>query len=460
VAAHRRQPGRLHPRRAAADDEHPALPGRRREDGEVRLVARRGVVDAADHGVLSGPHHAVLVAADAGAHRVGPPLAEPGDEVGVGDERPGHLHRVGRLGRDRCGGDGGIDEAAGGEDGDAAAHRAHRPGDLDRVARRRVHSRPGGVDAVDGADHHADPVDPAGGEEVGGDAGSLLRGDPRPGRELVGAEAQAHQTGRPDGFADRGEDLAQEARTALQVSPVSVAAPVGERGEELAEQRVLAGVHLDPVEPALDRQPGAAGEALDQGGDVLGLHHLGHLHRRRVGHRRGRPHRLPARMSGALHPAVVELDAEQRAVGSHRVGDPRVGGADGGVVAAERAVEGVVAGVDAHLLDDDQPGAAPGASGVVGGVRLARQAVPAQVGGVGGEGDPRRGEVPAEAQRPEQQLEVRSDRRRRQPAAGVGHAVRIPAAVCSPSSSTAASRILNFWILPVTVIGNSSTNFQ
>ncbi|AMD01100.1 hypothetical protein LOKO_02033 [Halomonas chromatireducens] len=29
----------------------------------------------------------------------------------------------------------------------------------------------------------------------------------------------------------------------------------------------------------------------------------------------------------------------------------------------------------------------------------------------------------------------------------------------SPSSWVASSRILNFWILPVTVIGNSSTNF-
>ena len=40
------------------------------------------------------------------------------------------------------------------------------------------------------------------------------------------------------------------------------------------------------------------------------------------------------------------------------------------------------------------------------------------------------------------------------------HAVRMPAAASSPSSSMAASRILNFWILPVTVIGKPSTNFQ
>ena len=34
------------------------------------------------------------------------------------------------------------------------------------------------------------------------------------------------------------------------------------------------------------------------------------------------------------------------------------------------------------------------------------------------------------------------------------------AAACSPSSSTAASRILYFWTLPVTVMGKASTNFQ
>src|SRR5262245_14352687 len=39
-------------------------------------------------------------------------------------------------------------------------------------------------------------------------------------------------------------------------------------------------------------------------------------------------------------------------------------------------------------------------------------------------------------------------------------AVRCEAVAVSPSSATANSRILNFWILPVTVVGNSSTNFQ
>src|SRR5438105_227703 len=39
-------------------------------------------------------------------------------------------------------------------------------------------------------------------------------------------------------------------------------------------------------------------------------------------------------------------------------------------------------------------------------------------------------------------------------------AVTTAAAASRPSSATATSRILNFWILPVTVIGNASTNFQ
>jgi hypothetical protein len=46
------------------------------------------------------------------------------------------------------------------------------------------------------------------------------------------------------------------------------------------------------------------------------------------------------------------------------------------------------------------------------------------------------------------------------PASGLAYAVLTFAAASSPSSAIAVSRILNFWILPVTVIGNASTNFQ
>jgi hypothetical protein len=41
-----------------------------------------------------------------------------------------------------------------------------------------------------------------------------------------------------------------------------------------------------------------------------------------------------------------------------------------------------------------------------------------------------------------------------------GQAMRMAASLWSPSSSTACSRIRNFWILPVTVIGKPSTSFQ
>jgi hypothetical protein len=39
-------------------------------------------------------------------------------------------------------------------------------------------------------------------------------------------------------------------------------------------------------------------------------------------------------------------------------------------------------------------------------------------------------------------------------------AVSIRAAAWRPSSSMLISRIRNFWILPVTVVGKASTNFQ
>ena len=40
------------------------------------------------------------------------------------------------------------------------------------------------------------------------------------------------------------------------------------------------------------------------------------------------------------------------------------------------------------------------------------------------------------------------------------YAVRMAAACASPNSSTACSRSLNFWILPVTVIGKASVKRQ
>ena len=39
------------------------------------------------------------------------------------------------------------------------------------------------------------------------------------------------------------------------------------------------------------------------------------------------------------------------------------------------------------------------------------------------------------------------------------YAVSMAATSCKPRSRIACSRILNFWILPVTVVGKLSTNF-
>ncbi len=49
---------------------------------------------------------------------------------------------------------------------------------------------------------------------------------------------------------------------------------------------------------------------------------------------------------------------------------------------------------------------------------------------------------------------------RRQLFRSTDQAVCTPAAVCSPHSSTDCWRMMNFCILPVTVIGKASTNFQ
>jgi hypothetical protein len=46
------------------------------------------------------------------------------------------------------------------------------------------------------------------------------------------------------------------------------------------------------------------------------------------------------------------------------------------------------------------------------------------------------------------------------PGGSSAQAVWVRSAVSRPSSATEVSRILNFWTLPVTVMGNSSTNRQ
>lgn len=61
---------------------------------------------------------------------------------------------------------------------------------------------------------------------------------------------------------------------------------------------------------------------------------------------------------------------------------------------------------------------------------------------------------------PEQVLSLSIDESARPACRGGAQAVGIAATASRPNSATAVSRMRNFWILPVTVIGKPSTNFQ
>ena len=118
--------------------------------------------------------------------------------------------------------------------------------------------------------HPDDVVDP------GGDAHGV-RGEPRPRRELVDGEAQTDDAVVADGRAHRREGLAQQQvpRGAPAVGPV-----VGQWGEELTQQGVLAGLDLHAAQPRVPRRAGGRREPGDDRGD----RRVGHRDRHLAGH--------------------------------------------------------------------------------------------------------------------------------------------------------------------------------
>ena len=173
---------------------------------------------------------------------------------------------------------------------------------LDVEAGRLVEVGSGLLDGEDRAPHDDDVVD-ALGDERGGDAGGRVRRDPGPGGQLVARQPQPDDVVGAGGPAHGGDDVAAEAEP---VAAPLVAALVGQTGQELAHEAVLAGVDLDAVAPGRDRPLGGGAEPADDGGDVGRLHPLRHLARRHLGHPRRRPQRALAVGRRALPAGVVE----------------------------------------------------------------------------------------------------------------------------------------------------------
>ena len=141
---------------------------------------------------------------------------------------------------------------------------------------------PGLLDGVDRSAGHHQVVE-SGADERHGDLRRHLGRDPRPGSEFVARQTQSDDS--VAGGATRGLDhLAGQAQTI--VAPL-VVAMVREPGQELAHQAVLAGIDLDAVEIGVDGQLGGRAEAVDDRGDVVGLHPLGNLASVHLGTRDG-----------------------------------------------------------------------------------------------------------------------------------------------------------------------------
>ncbi|GAA0823280.1 hypothetical protein GCM10009525_12920 [Streptosporangium amethystogenes subsp. fukuiense] len=385
---------RLHARGTAVDDEDPAGTG----TGERRLRPRPpplplgadlGVDHAGDRQAALQPPDAALVAGQARAGLVRAALHRLADQVGVGDVRPRQPHQVGLTGGDQLDGLGKAVEPAHREHGQAGEAPLEQCGVVPerRVAEAHVgHLRRQRVAAVVGrvADVHVDERELI--AQQPDDLQHVLRRQTA-GQELVGADPQAHrQVRRLPGH--RGEHLAGEPETPVEVAAVAVGPGVGDRREELLEQVAMAEVDLHPVVPGLRHAAGGRAEGADDRGDVTVSHRVRDVRPGGPRHVGRRPGRGAGRLTGGLPPRVHDLGEDPRSLGVHGLRDLGVG-RDGGVVeAAEADVPAGAGGVDPHRLGDDQPHPASGTFQVVGGVPGGRAVVQAEIGGVAGHEHP------------------------------------------------------------------------
>ncbi|CAL9552033.1 hypothetical protein SUDANB105_04440 [Streptomyces sp. enrichment culture] len=178
------------------------------------------------------------------------------------------------------------------------------------------------------------------------------------------SDPHAHVAG-PDLRDHRFDDLHHEPDPPGDRTAVLVGAAVGVPGEELVQQTAVRGVHLDALEPGVERAPGGGREAGDGGADVVAGHLAGHDGRPvpfrgedRAGQRdrRGGERYVAAGRGVADPAAVLELEEHPPARVPHRVGDPPPAGpvrrgVDGGDVRV-----GLPDRVGRRGLGDDQAG--------------------------------------------------------------------------------------------------------
>ena len=373
MAARGRHPRRLQPRRSTADDRDVAWRARRGVPvGILRLPPRRRFADARDERVAGVAHLARLVAPRARADARDLVGAHLGDEVRIGDLGAGHLDGIAArrvvVSAERPLGLADVDDGSLQHDRHVDGLR-HRSGEVGVEAGRLVEVGPGLLDREDRATHDDEVVD-TDVDELGGERWRHLRGDAGPRGELVARQPEADDDVGSDRSPHGADHRSGEQRA---VGAPLVAAVVGQAGQELADDAVLAGVDLHAVAAGGDGELGGRGEGVDDRGDVLGLHPLRHLTGGDLGDARRCPQRRLVVGGGALAAGVVERGEDEAAV--------RPAGADDGSPAglgARRqwgALVRPVGVVDAGPLDDDRPATAPRPPLVVGDVAGGEAAV-------------------------------------------------------------------------------------
>ena len=215
---------------------------------------------------LVGAADAGLVAADAGADVVEPPVARLIGQLRVADHRPGHAAQIGLAGGQDALGDLRLVDAPG--DQDRQAHRLLDGGAIGRqVAGLEAHGRRDvdrAAEARRGAGGDTQVVEPAVMVEESDGRQDLCLREAAVG-QLVAGDPQTDGP-RAHRRAHRFDHLPQEPQTAGEIAAVAVLAQIDPRIEELGRQIAVACHDLDAVEASRRQVLGGAAVAGDDVG--------------------------------------------------------------------------------------------------------------------------------------------------------------------------------------------------
>ena len=397
MAALSSHPGSLEAGEPRPDDEHVARPRHDREIPERVLLTRSGILHARNRELAIAARDAEVVA-DAHADPIALPVARPGRDERVGDQRARHPDQVaGALGERALADLGPVDPPFRDDsESGCGALRAGREGHA--VSGLELH----GWDDQEGflvvAMTDADVVDLAVVREVRDRLLVALhrRGDGDP-EQAIGADLGPQ----------RQQDLACQARASLEWAAVVIRAGIALRRKELVDERVVGEHALDTVDAGSKRSARCCDMALDERGDILVVHRSQTIWPARRQAPAWRPAFGASRERIGVRSQVIELRDEHRAVLAHGVDDATQGGHEALVVVAVVLRRHRTVGQHRQRLHHDQAGATRSPRSVVLPRALTRNVILPERDRVRGEDDAARQAPPAKFQGREQEREGR-----------------------------------------------------